>query len=145
LNYVTYQVNWDALFQGKNKLYKNCFIRTRLSGASNISKDTVGNSAGVLSVVGLGYNKSVSEDINGLVLAPVSYLASSSYSSDTGVYLDINTLPSDDGGCPQITPPQGITNISILFTEDATGNPMPVARLSNYVLTLSFKLVDPVF
>lgn len=141
LNSCRYRIDWDTLFQGKNKFYKNCFVRMHCVGRNVIAVDTIANGIGQISIVGLGYNKSWSPDTAGLVLSDVEISPALPIIDNTGYYINTSTL--DSVVAPQISPPQGISSITVQFTL-ASGALMAAANLSNYTLALYFELTDPI-
>ena len=136
-----YRIDWDTLFQGRNKFYKNCIVRCHCVGRTVIAVDSVANGIGQISVVGLGYNRSWSPDTAGLVLSDVEVSEALPVTSGTGYYINASTL--DSVVAPQISPPQGISSLTVRFTL-ATGAPMAEANLSHYTLALYFELTDPI-
>lgn len=137
-----YRIDWDMLFQGKNKLYKTCFVRMSCVGRALIIKEYIATSIGQISVVGLGYNKSWSPDVPGLLLSPIRVSDSLPIvEAGSGYYINASTL--ENVIAPQISPPQGIGSITVNFSLP-DGTPMAQARLSNYTLDLYFELKDPI-
>lgn len=49
---VSYMVNFDSLFQGREKLYKRCIVRSNWT-TGGITATTVNNTVGVLEIQGL--------------------------------------------------------------------------------------------
>ena len=137
-----YRIDWDMLFQGKNKLYKTCFVRMQCVGRAIIAKEFIASSVGQISVVGLGYNKSWSPDVPGLVLSPIQVSDSLPIvESGPGYYINTSTL--ENVVAPQISPPQGIGSITVNFSLP-DGTAMATGRLSAYTLDLYFELRDPI-
>ena len=137
-----YLVNWDALFNGRNKFYKNCGVRIRLNGNGEIAKSSISNATGYISLIGLGYNRSVGNEVPGLVIGPLDFAQASVISAaETGYYLKVDTTASVCA--PQITAPQGITSMTVLMTQE-NGAQMGNANLSPYTITLCFELTDPI-
>lgn len=137
-----YRIDWDTLFQGKNKLYKTCFVRMNCVGRTILAVSGVADSIGQISVVGLGYNKSWSPDVPGLLLSPIKVSDGIPVVGGGGGYY-INTSTLENVIAPQISPPQGIGSITVNFSLP-DGTAMTTARLSNYTLDLYFELMDPI-
>lgn len=136
-----YRIDWDMLFQGKNKLYKTCFVRMNCVGRALIAKEFIATSIGQISVVGLGYNKSWSPDVPGLLLSAINVSDALPIVEGGGYYINVSTL--ENVSAPQISPPQGIGSITVNFSL-ADGTPMETNRLSAYTLDLYFELRDPI-
>lgn len=137
-----YSINWDALFNGRNKLYKSCYVRVRLTGNGDIARSSVTNATGVVSLVGLSSSRTVGNEIQGLVIAPLSFVLSGGVSAtETGYYIIVDTTTSQ---CPpQTTPPQGISPLTILMAQE-NGNVMANSNLSPYYISICFELFDPI-
>lgn len=137
-----YSVNWDALFNGRNKMYKSCFVRARIVGNGEIAKSSIANATGVVSLVGLTSSRTIGNELQGLVIAPLNFSAASVISAtETGYYLNIDTTASLCA--PQTTPPQGVSPITLLFSQE-NGSTMANANMSPYYVTLCFELFDPI-
>jgi hypothetical protein len=139
---TSYSVNFDALFNGRNKLYRSCFVRLRITGNGEIAKSSISAATGVVSLVGLSSSRTIGNEIQGLVVSPIQFLNGSQVSAaETGYYINIDTTASHSP--PQISPPQGITPLTILFSQE-NGSVMANSNMSAYYTQIFFELVDPI-
>ena len=142
LGAVTYQVNWDNLFQRRNLLYKSCYVRMRLQGKTDIAKSSVTNATGIVSLIGISSNRTSGNEIPGLIIAPLTFSNSNALSTvETGYYL--NTSTTDCLSPAQTSPPQGQTPFTVFMAQE-DGSMMVSANLSAYSITLFFELFDPI-
>lgn len=137
-----YSVNWDALFNGRNKMYKSCYVRIRMIGNGDIARNSVANATGTVSLVGLSSSRTFGNEMQGLVVAPFNYGSSSVISAtENGYFITIDTTTSNTP--PQTVPPQGISPLTVLMSQE-NGSVMANANLSPYSITIFFELFDPI-
>lgn len=135
-----YQVDFGSLFQGRDRLYNKCQVRSQLI-SNGVVASTINSSVGVLSLVGLGSGNSLGT--NGLFLMFLNPSASSVSGSSTGYfYAGVSSLPTANG--TQLTTiPTGIREFNIVF-QSVSGVIQADANMGNYRLVLQFELYDPI-
>lgn len=141
----TYRVNWDMIFNDRNKFYKNCLVRCRMSGKSGMAhviSAAFNKIQGRLSVQGLAYNKQYAPDTPGLVLALLEYSEGSYIEGgiNEGFYYNVNTLKN--AVAPQCECPQGISEIVVQLIDQ--NGVIGYAYAGEFALTLEFELTDPI-
>ena len=141
---VTWLVDYDSLFNRENYKYKNCNVRVRLVGETNLTQDT-SNTSGVL-VANFGQSYT-GKNVAGLVLAPIDLTRSIIYSGGTFVngnaYIDINTTTNALG--QTIDMPRGITQLNLQMFRNGYGaagdaENIPVTNTVPYYVIFHFEL-----
>jgi hypothetical protein len=143
-NNVTWNVDWDALFNRENYIYKNCSVRVSLSG-SKTTQIVMDNIAGQL-VANFGQNFT-GKNVQGVVLGqfvPTTVY----YDVGAGVYVSyiyqiLNTLTDALG--QQIDMPYGLSAFNLQMwrpgfgSAGSAGNAL-IANPQSYNIMLQFEL-----
>jgi hypothetical protein len=137
---VLYQVDFGALFNGKDKMYKKCQLRMALM-TNNLSASSIALSTGSILITGLASGNDLG--VNGLFVANYAPSnATASGSGSTGYYLPTNTLLNTNGTqMNQI--PTGIRQFNVNFL-NLSGALQPTANIPDYRMVLQFELYEPV-
>ena len=133
-----YLVNFDSLFQGENRRYSKCMLRSQLI-SQNVASSAINNATGLLTLQGLGSANSLG--INGLFLGVMVPAGAGASGVSTGYYYNgSGTIPFPNG--VQVTQiPTGIRDFYVVFTSIADTIQLN-ANLGNYKLVLQFELYD---
>lgn len=136
---ISYQVNFDALFNGKQKLYKKCQVRTAII-SSFVAATALPNAIGSVSAVGLASGNDLGT--NGLFL--MNYIPSNANASgsSTGYYFNTNVL-TNLNGTQMSQVPRGVQTFSINFT-NISGALQATGNVPDYRLNLQFELYDDI-
>lgn len=138
---ILYQVDFDSLFNGRDKLYSKCQVRGSLISNGRGPGD-LSDSTGFVILVGLGSNNSLG--INGLHIVttyPINK-AQAGLSQFTGYSYATSTLENPNGS--QVSPmPTGIQQFRIQLY-DPIQELLFNANMPNYTLSLQFELYDPI-
>jgi hypothetical protein len=134
---VSWQVDFDSLFNRENYNYKNCRLRYKLV-SDPATNTTHINNKGVLVVSGLS-SRYTSKNTSGLVLDNIIPFESTMHG-----WFDITTM-SDVG--VDITVPYGLSIINPQlwdsgFGSTTTGNTVLQTFTAHYTLVLSFELYN---
>lgn len=138
---ILYEVDFDSLFNGRDKLYSKCQVRGSLisNGRGSGSLD---DSTGFVILVGLGSNNSLG--INGLHIVttyPINK-QEAGLSQFVGYSYATSTLQNPNGS--QVSPiPTGIKQFRIQLY-DPIQELLFNANMPNYTLSLQFELYDPI-
>lgn len=137
---VKYQVNFDALFQNRDKLYKRCQVRGQMISMLVPPSSSI-NSMGYLELQQLGTKNTL-----GLVSLPISqYISLGRLASSDTVFghsnnPQYNYLDNLEGiELDEI--PVGSRNFSIQY-KNVIGNLQPGADIGDYTLLLQFELFN---
>lgn len=134
---VLYQVDFDSLFNGRNKMYKNCQVRCQIISTASTTT-TIDTVSGALILQGLGSGNSLG--INGYQLANMSPTNSNVSGTLTGFFYTVSTLAAANG--TQITQvPEGVRQFRIVFNSVA-GTLQATASMPSYRLVLQFELYN---
>lgn len=134
---VLYQVDFDSLFNNRNKIYSKCQVRCHLisTASTTTSIDSV---SGALILQGLGSGNTLG--INGIQLANMFPTNSNVSGTLTGFFYTINTLSSENGS--QVTQvPEGVRQFRIVYNSVA-GTLQATASMPSYRLVLQFELYN---
>lgn len=138
---ILYQVDFDSLFNGRDKLYSKCQVRGSLVSNGRGSGD-LSDSTGFVILVGLGSNNSLG--INGIHIVttyPINK-QEAGLSQFVGYSYATSTLMNPSGS--QVSPiPSGIRQFRIQLY-DPIQELLFNANMPNYSLILQFELYDPV-
>lgn len=119
---VSWNVDWDSLFNRENYNYKNCRLRFRMVGENNATsiQTTDGNVGVLVGNFGQGYT---GKNVPYVVLGAIDLKRSASYSSavwtNTGTYIDINTM--SDAHAQQIDMPKGLNALNLQLWKNGYG------------------------
>jgi len=135
---VTWQVDFDSLFNRENYNYKNCRLRYKLVSDPATNTSHI-NNKGVLAINGLS-SRYTSKNTPYLVLDNLIPVASSTHG-----WFDITTM-AEVG--VDIVVPYGLSTINPQlwdngFGSTTTGNAVLQTFTANYTLVLSFELYNP--
>lgn len=132
---VSWNVDYDSLFNRENYNYKNCRLRYKLVSDANTNISHVANN-GVLAISGLGSINS-SKNISIGVLDPIVPTIGSTHG-----WFNLSTM--DEVGI-DISMPYGLSVINPQFWDSgfgANGNAVLQTMTSQYSLVLSFELYN---
>lgn len=140
---VLYQINFDSLFQGKNRMYKYAQLRGLLI-SELVSVTALPNAIGYISIVGFSQKNSL-----GVVASPIIFnqipTADSPIISGSMLgayyYNGFRSTLSSYEAYELCTLPQGIQNIQVQFTS-LTDAIQAGGNLGNYNLILQFELYN---
>lgn len=139
---VKYQVNFDELFQQRDKLYKYAQIRAQLI-SERVSVSPLPSSIGTISIVGLGMGDSKGTD--GLPILFSLNIGSPIASGDatTGYFATSfgASLGNSERGIQFTSIPFGIREFSVQFTS-TTGAIQAGGNIGNYNLLIQFELYN---
>lgn len=135
---ILYQVDFNSLFNNRNKLYSKCQVRCHLISIASTTT-TIDAVSGVLVLQGLGSGNTLG--INGIpLISNVSPTNSNVSGTLTGFFYTISTLNAVNGS--QVTSvPEGIRQFRIVFNSVA-GTLQGNASMPNYRITLQFELYN---
>jgi len=135
-----YQVNFDALFQGRDKLYKRCNLRAQMISMLVPPSSSI-NSMGYLEIQRLGTKNTL-----GLIALPITqYISLGRLASSDTVFghsnnPQYNYLENIDGvELDEI--PVGSRNFAIQY-KNVLGNIQPSADIGDYSMLLQFELFN---
>lgn len=136
---VQYQVNFDSLFNGKNKLYKKCQVRTSII-TDNVAVATLDKASGSIFATGLVSGNDLGT--NGLFL--MNYYPSNSNvsGSSTGYYLN-KTVFNNANGTQMNAVPSGVQTFTVRFTNISSAL-QATANVPDYRIALQFELYEPI-
>jgi len=136
---VQYQVNFDSLFNGKNKLYKKCQVRTAII-SDNVAIATLDKASGSIFATGLVSGNDLGTQ--GLFLMNYSASNSNVSGSSTGYFL--NTSVFDNANGTQMNAvPTNVQTFTVNFT-NISGALQATANVPDYRLALQFELYEPI-
>ena len=134
---ILYQVDFDSLFNNRNKIYSICQVRCHLISTASTTS-TIDAVSGSLILQGLGSGNTLG--LNGIQLANMFPTNSSVSGTLTGFFYIINTLNSVNGS--QVTQvPEGVRQFRIVYNSVA-GTLQPNTSMPNYRLVLQFELYN---
>lgn len=134
---ILYQVDFNSLFNNRNKLYSKCQVRCHLISTASTTT-TIDAVSGILVLQGLGSGNTLG--LNGIQLANMSPTNSTVSGTLTGFFYTVSTLNALNGS--QVTQvPEGIRQFRIIFNSVA-GTLQPNTSMPNYRITLQFELYD---
>lgn len=134
-----YQVNFDSLFNGKQKLYNKCQLRVALV-TNPIAAATLDKAVGSIYITGLTSGNDLGT--NGLFVCNYNPSNASASGSSTGYYLP-NNFYQNTNGTQMNQVPTGVRNFNVNFV-NITGDLQPTANVPDYRMALQFELYDPV-
>lgn len=137
---ILYEVDFDALFNGKNKFYSKCQLRGSLISNGRGPGD-LSDSTGFIILVGLGSINSLG--INGIHVCTTYPINKSEagLSQFVGYSYAASTIQNPNG--TQILIPNGIRQFRIQYY-DPIQELLFNANMPNYSLILQFELYDPI-
>lgn len=139
---VLYRVDFDELFQQRNKLYKYAHIRGQLI-SERVSSSPLPSSIGNLSIMGLGLGNT--DGVEGVPLIFSLNIGSPTASGDTSLGYFMTSFGASLGNSEEGTQftsiPYGIREFSIQYTS-LTGAIQAGGNLGNYNLILQFELYN---
>jgi hypothetical protein len=136
---VVYQVDFNALFNGKDKMYNKCQLRMALM-TNNLAASSIALATGSILITGLASGNNLGT--NGLFVANYTPANANASGSSTGYYLPTNALLNTNGTqMNQI--PTGIRQFNVNFV-NLSGALQPSANIPDYRMVLQFELYDPV-
>jgi hypothetical protein len=111
-NNSSWNVDYDALFNRDNYIYKNCVVRVNMQGLKNTGT-TLENTAGVL-VANFGQNftgKNIGGVVLGQLVPTLAYDWDGTEYLSTALYQVLNTM--DDAQGQQIDMPYGLNTLNL--------------------------------
>lgn len=130
---ITYQIDWNALFQGRENEYEKCYVRGALI-SNNMAQTSLDDVTGYLGVVGLSDTHRAGLNATYICLLNPD---NSSATGTTGFYYYNGSLQQPYGS--EINIPKNISQIQVQFLSE-TGNLLTIA-IAQYFLVLQFELV----
>jgi hypothetical protein len=132
-----FQVNFDALFQGRGNLFNKCQVRGRLV-SDGLGETPVQNALGFVSIIGL---PSSSFGTNGTYILPLnpSPQTDAGDLEQTGYYFSNSSMSNRNG--TQVSIPTGIRQIQVQFRSVA-GSLHVAGNIPDYSLYLEFELYE---
>jgi len=116
---VSWNVDWDSLFNRDNYIYKSCVMRFRMISEINTAIQSNNQTLGVL-VANFGQNFT-GKNTGYMVLAPIDLKPVASFASPTytnvGNMIDIETMTHASG--QQIDIPKGLNALNLQMWKDA--------------------------
>lgn len=137
---IQYQVNFDALFQGKNREYSKAQVRIQFISNLILANTSYSSTLGSLQLTGLTSVNSLGA--NGLYLSIYYPTNGNMTGLSGGPYYNISTL-SFKNGTQVATIPTGIREFNVLFTTIGGLKQTGIAP-PNYRMVLQFELYDPI-
>ena len=136
---VLYQVDFGALFNGKDKMYSKCQLRISLM-TNNLASANLSLASGSIMITGLASGNDLGT--NGLFVANYTPSNANASGSSTGYYLPTNGLTTTTGTqMNQI--PSGVRQFNVNFV-NLNGALQPTANVPDYRMVLQFELYEPV-
>jgi hypothetical protein len=116
---VTWNVDWDSLFNRENYNYKKCAVRFRMVGENDPA--TVQTNDHTLGVLVANFGQSYTgKNTAYTVLAPIDIVRTASYASstwtNTGIMIDIETMTHANP--QQIDMPKGLNALNLQMWKD---------------------------
>lgn len=134
---VLYQVDFDSLFNNRNKIYSKCQVRCHLISTASTTS-SIDSVSGSLILQGLGSGNTLG--INGIQLANMSPTNSNVSGTLTGFFYTVSTLATANGS--QVTQvPEGVRQFRIVYNSVA-GTVQATASMPSYRLVLQFELYN---
>jgi hypothetical protein len=134
----TFQVDFDALFQGRGHLYKKCRVKANLisnSQANSTISSTINEVLGVINLIGLSSTHNLG--INGILIGTTFPRSTGVTGTANSHYLVNNWFTNIYGA--EIQVPTSKQNIGIQFIKN-DGTLM--ISVPDYLLTLQFELFE---
>lgn len=135
-----YMINFDALFNGKNLLYRNCAVRCSLL-TNNNTQVAIGSATGNLVLRGLPVKNTLGIDVIYLCQLNPSSTVNVGGGSNAGFYYGISTLDQIHGTPMGV--PIGTQQFRVQFLNEAASG-FITALEGEYHLLLQFELSDPI-
>jgi len=135
---ATYQINFDTLFNNRQRFYKKCQIRCSLKSSIKPNQ-FLQNTVGIVSLVGLGSNNTLGA--NGLPILPVLFPQSATFIGSTDTYFYTRGTLCNSNGVQLCSIPYGVQNIQVVFS-DMVNAVLPSADIPDYELELYFEMYD---
>jgi hypothetical protein len=136
---VLYQVDFGALFNGKDKMYNKCQLRASLM-TNNVAAAGLSLATGSIIITGLASGNDLGT--NGLFITNYTPSNANASGSSTGYYLPTNALLNTNG-TQMNQVPSGIRQFNVNFV-NLNGALQPTANVPDYRMVLQFELYDPV-
>jgi hypothetical protein len=143
-NNVSWNVDYDALFNRDNYIYKNCVVRVNFSGFKN--SGTTNSQVDGLLVANFGQNFT-GKNVGGVVLGNFEIFMAYEYNGSSyveeGLYPVLNTM--DDAQGQQIDMPYGLNTLNLQMWRPgfgavgSAGNTL-ITNPPAYNITLQFEL-----